>query len=676
MVSRTRLFVASFSAVLSLVAALVAGNQASAVTAADWNAGNIVTDSIFYDNNSMTAAQIQNYLNTKVPSCDTYGTKSAADLGYPNITHAQYASQRGWPGPPYVCLRDYYQVPRSDTIIDNYSGSIPAGAISAAQIIKNASDAYGVSPKSLIVLLTKESPGPLTLDTWPLQSQYKNAMGYACPDTAPCDPAFAGFYNQVTNAAKRIQTYKNYPSSYRHRPFQNNSVYYNPNLNGCGASTVYIQGYATAGLYNYTPYQPNQAALNNMYGTGDGCSAYGNRNFWRIYNDWFGSTSETPTRVWQMSDQGQVVSGVNQSANVITTAPSKKVTLFVKAKNTGNQLWSRDNTFFATAHPNDRSSEFIDTSWPGSNRVAQLNELSVRPGEVGTFTFTLSAPNKFFESREYFNIVHEGVGWENDIGFYFDVKVAPAQDGSYNARLDSSALYYDAARTKPISAADSRVKTGQPIYGEVVFENTGGATMTNSVMRLGTYNPNDRTSQFKSPDWLSDNRVASMVESSVKPGEKGRIRFTLSAPSPNWYTESFAVLAEGVTWLPDTATKFRVEVIPNYQASMISGQTIVTGRQIVSDNLKYRLIIQPDGNLVLYNNSAPIWHANTVGSAAPTLVMQSDGNLVLYAQGSVPVWNSRTVTGLYSMLRLQDDGNLVMYANGNNPKWSTGTSGR
>ncbi|MFZ1523014.1 MAG: hypothetical protein WAS94_03260, partial [Candidatus Saccharimonadales bacterium] len=39
-----------------------------------------------------------------------------------------------------------------------------------------------------------------------------------------------------------------------------------------------------------TPYRPNQAALNNLYGTGDGCSAYGNRNFWRFYTDWFGST--------------------------------------------------------------------------------------------------------------------------------------------------------------------------------------------------------------------------------------------------------------------------------------------------------------------------------------------------------------------------------------------------
>ena len=53
---------------------------------------------------------------------------------------------------------------------------------------------------------------------------------------------------------------------------------------------MYIQNQATANLYIYTPYQPNAAALNNLFGSGDGCSAYGNRNFWRLFSDWFGST--------------------------------------------------------------------------------------------------------------------------------------------------------------------------------------------------------------------------------------------------------------------------------------------------------------------------------------------------------------------------------------------------
>jgi hypothetical protein len=55
---------------------------------------------------------------------------------------------------------------------------------------------------------------------------------------------------------------------------------------------VLIQNQATAGLYNYTPYQPNAAALAAGYGTGDSCSAYGNRNFWLYFRDWFGPTTQ------------------------------------------------------------------------------------------------------------------------------------------------------------------------------------------------------------------------------------------------------------------------------------------------------------------------------------------------------------------------------------------------
>src|SRR6185369_4279864 len=111
---------------------------------------------------------------------------------------------------------------------------------------------------------------------WPFPVQYVNAMGYGCPDTAACNPAYAGFYNQVTNAARQFSLYHANPANYRYQPFQNNSILYNPN-SSCGTSSVFIQDYATAGLYDYTPYQPDAAALAAGYGTGDSCSSYGNR---------------------------------------------------------------------------------------------------------------------------------------------------------------------------------------------------------------------------------------------------------------------------------------------------------------------------------------------------------------------------------------------------------------
>lgn len=286
-----RISLVGISAVVgvSVVSSLTFSNSSPAdalVSGANWQAGRIIDDDIFYNGDAMSVQDIQVFLNQMVPTCDTNGTQ----MYNGSMTNAQYAASRGWPGPAYVCLKDYYQVPRSDQNINNLTTNvIPSGAISASQIIKNAAVAYNINPRVLLVTLEKESLN-LLKDNWPLPNQYRNAMGYGCPDTAPCDPQYEGFYNQMTNAARQFKLYKDNPNSYRYRPFQDNTISYQANAPSCGSSTVYISTFATAGLYNYTPYQPNQAALNNMYGTGDSCSAYGNRNFWRIFSDWYGGT--------------------------------------------------------------------------------------------------------------------------------------------------------------------------------------------------------------------------------------------------------------------------------------------------------------------------------------------------------------------------------------------------
>ncbi len=74
---------------------------------------------------------------------------------------------------------------------------------------------------------------------------------------------------------------------------------------GCGSSPVYIQNQATANLYYYTPYQPNAAAIRAGYGEGDGCSSYGNRNFYQYFTDWFGSSQGETLQVLQVSGTGE-----------------------------------------------------------------------------------------------------------------------------------------------------------------------------------------------------------------------------------------------------------------------------------------------------------------------------------------------------------------------------------
>jgi len=281
----------SFITIFTIALAIFSINEPAnaTVSGSNFKAGSIIDDGRFYNNNTMNVQDIQTFLNQKVTNCDTNGTQKATERGS-NLTHAQYAASRGWAGPPYICLKNYYQVPRSDQVISNFNGNvIPSGGISAATIIKTAADTHGVNPEVLLVMIQKESQNLLN-DNWPVISQYTNAMGYGCPDTAGCDPQYAGFYNQMMNAARQFKLYKTNPNSYRYKPLQNNTISYQANNTSCGTSSVYLSNYATAGLYNYTPYQPNQPALNNMYGTGDACSAYGNRNFWRDYSDWFGDT--------------------------------------------------------------------------------------------------------------------------------------------------------------------------------------------------------------------------------------------------------------------------------------------------------------------------------------------------------------------------------------------------
>jgi len=88
----------------------------------------------------------------------------------------------------------------------------------------------------------------------------------------------------------------------------------------------------------------------------------------------------------------------------------------------------------------------------------------------------------------------------------------------------------------------------------------------------------------------------------------------------------------------------------------------------------YRLVMQTDGNLVVYNSkNKPLWASGTVGRAT-NVVMQSDGNLVLY-NGNAPVWSSRTAGKGRSRVVMQHDGNLVIVAANGKPTWNTETAG-
>ena len=258
--------------------------KGTALSGSSFNPAHIIDDSTFFNSGTMSPTDIQSFLNSKVPVCDTYGTQPSGRAGY--ATRADWSIAQGIP-PPYTCLKDY-SVTFSSVTADAYCGAITGGTKSAANVIYDVSRACGVNPQTLLVLLQKEQT--LITDDWPWPIQYRSATGYGCPDTAVCDSQYYGLFNQLYMAARQFKRYTMQPDSYNYAAGRDSYILYNPN-SACGGTNITIQNKATAALYNYTPYQPNAAALANLYGTGDSCSAYGNRNFWRLFNDWFGPTS-------------------------------------------------------------------------------------------------------------------------------------------------------------------------------------------------------------------------------------------------------------------------------------------------------------------------------------------------------------------------------------------------
>ena len=260
-------------------------DKTEAASTANFKAGNIISDAVMTDYNSMTVEQIQSFLKSK-NSCDMPAdAASAGAIRYENVNETKYGitynrryyyrTSDGEVGGLYHVKNNKF-VCMADESIDGES---------AAYIIWEAAQEFKINPKVLIVLLEKEQS--LVTDKFPNSVQYRAATGYGCPDSAACDSKYYGLKAQVGNAAYLFMKIV-HENKYNLYPVGNNYVKYHYN-SACGGSTVHIENRATGALYTYTPYQPNAASLAAGYGlASDGCGAYGNRNFFLLFSDWFG----------------------------------------------------------------------------------------------------------------------------------------------------------------------------------------------------------------------------------------------------------------------------------------------------------------------------------------------------------------------------------------------------
>ncbi len=92
-------------------------------------------------------------------------------------------------------------------------------------------------------------------------------------------------------------------------------------------------------------------------------------------------------------------------------------------------------------------------------------------------------------------------------------------------------------------------------------------------------------------------------------------------------------------------------------------QVLWLGEKLISENNAFELILQQDGNLVLYRikDKKVFFASNTVNKEVDAVRFQNDGNLVVYKKGGKnAAWASNTEGKGGTVLKLENNGDLVI----------------
>ncbi len=317
--------------------------------------GDLVSDAVFFDGTAWSASTIQSLLNTKGASCPA--DSSPVCLKIITFTTPTKAASSACPA--------------------GYTG---ASGQTAAQIFAAVGAACGINPAVLVALVQKEQG--LVATAAPTQWMYDHATGWNCPDVGAdpqCDntPTSTGFFNQVYGAAWQFKQYGSDPYFAARFPVGTVSrIGYNLDAT-CGTKQVAVQNEATRALYIYTPYTPNAASLASYPGEGDGCSAYGIRNFWMLFNAWYGSStagSVPSTQRVAGGDRFYTAAAISQAA--FPNPAANTLTVFV-----ANGLDFPDA--LAAAPAAAKAGGPLLLTMPGAVPAATMNELQrLKPAKI------------------------------------------------------------------------------------------------------------------------------------------------------------------------------------------------------------------------------------------------------------------------------------------------------
>ncbi|HEY4221594.1 MAG TPA: phosphodiester glycosidase family protein, partial [Myxococcota bacterium] len=205
-------------------------------------------------------------------------------------------------------------------------------------------------------------------------------------------------------------------------------------------------------------------------------------------------------------------------------------------KNTGAHAWDQ-NTKLAPI-PRDQASPLAAPTWLSPTRISHPDD-DTAVGSVGHFSLPLAAgaPGDY---DQFFGLVQEGVTWFADQG-------GPS-DHLLEVRV--TVLPTPAFRGQVVDASfPAAVELGGVQDAVVHIKNIGTSTWDDTVRLAPT--PRDQASALAAPSWLSPTRVTS-ADAPTAPGDVATFAFEVSGQALGGEAQTFALVADGVTWLADT----------------------------------------------------------------------------------------------------------------------------
>jgi len=130
-------------------------------------------------------------------------------------------------------------------------------------------------------------------------------------------------------------------------------------------------------------------------------------------------------------------------------------------------------------------------------------------------------------------------------------------------------------------------------------------------------------------------------------------------------------------WGDNVMLGVKTATVPAMSGSVLPTNGVLSpDNSLTSTDGRYRLTMQgADGNLVerVTATNRVLWSSGTVGNKGARLVMQPDGNAVIYNAAGKAIWSTKSNTGNGSSLALQTDANLVNRNSAGQAMWVSAT---